>query len=97
MAKRKVRIEAAPDVQEQPAMETAGVNPLEMVTVRYIGPGQAVLAGQLMLHGETRATSRAQVERALKFHPDGFEIVGETPSETTPDEGTHVDRVEPIA
>jgi pyruvate/2-oxoglutarate dehydrogenase complex dihydrolipoamide acyltransferase (E2) component len=49
----------------------------EMVIVRYVGPGSAVLAGRAIWHGETRETTRAQLAEAERYHPKGFRILGE--------------------
>ena len=35
---------------------------LEVINVRYIGPGQAVLGDRLMLSGETRLCTRAMLQ-----------------------------------
>lgn len=45
-----------------------------MITVRYIGPEAAILAGTYILHGETRVVSAAQLAEAQLHHPDGFVI-----------------------
>jgi pyruvate/2-oxoglutarate dehydrogenase complex dihydrolipoamide acyltransferase (E2) component len=49
----------------------------EKVTVRYVGPGSAVLAGKAIWHGEICETTRAQLAEAERYHPKGFQILGE--------------------
>lgn len=47
------------------------------VTVKFNGPGQAVLGNELILHGETRRNvSRAVLQIAERHHPGEFEIIG---------------------
>lgn len=46
-----------------------------MITVRYIGPDAAILAGSYIYHGETRLVAPAQLAEAQIFHPDSFAIV----------------------
>lgn len=43
--------------------------------VRYIGPGEAVLAGAYLQHGEWREVTPAQLIAAQIDHPDGFVIL----------------------
>ncbi|CAG0933625.1 hypothetical protein TFLX_03138 [Thermoflexales bacterium] len=51
-------------------------DPNEMLTVKYVGPVQAILGGQRILHGETRQNvTRYEFERAETAHPGGFKIV----------------------
>lgn len=51
-----------------------------MLTVKYIGPDAAVLAGSYIYSGETRQVSRGQFLIAQANHPEGFEILeGELP------------------
>ena len=45
------------------------------LTVRYIGPGEAILAGAYIQQGETRSVTPGQLQAALADHPAGFEIV----------------------
>lgn len=45
------------------------------LTVRYIGPGEAILAGTYIQQGETRSVTPAQLQAALADHPAGFAIV----------------------
>lgn len=51
-------------------------DPNEMLTVKYVGPVQAILGGRRILHGETRQNvTRYEFERAGTAHPGGFKIV----------------------
>lgn len=43
--------------------------------VRYIGPGEAILAGAYLQHGEWREVTPAQLIAAQIDHPDGFVIL----------------------
>ncbi len=49
----------------------------DRVKVVYKGDAQAVLAGEYIMPGEARWTSRAQLEEAERFHPEGFEVIDE--------------------
>ena len=48
------------------------------ITVRYIGPDVAVLAGQYIINGETRTVPLARLIEAEVEHPGAFEVVGGT-------------------
>ncbi len=69
MAKKVVKVveeEAAPS-EVTPAPHAA-----EMVTVKFVGKERAVLAGRLILAGETRIVSRAMFEAVSKARPGEF-------------------------
>lgn len=51
---------------------------MELLTVRYIGPDAAILAGTYILSGETRPVMPAQVAEAEINHPGAFEVVDGT-------------------
>lgn len=46
-----------------------------LITVRYIGPGEAILAGTYIQQDETRSVTPAQLQAAQEAHPAGFVIV----------------------
>ena len=48
-----------------------------MLRVRYIGPGEAILAGTYIQSGEDREVSAAQLAAAQIDHPEGFVVLDE--------------------
>lgn len=46
-----------------------------LITVRYTGPGEAILAGTYIQQDETRAVTPAQLQAAQEAHPAGFVII----------------------
>lgn len=50
----------------------------DQITVRYIGPDAAILAGQYILEGETRTVPLARVIEAEAEHPGAFVVVAGT-------------------
>ena len=53
-----------------------------MLRVRYIGPGEAILAGTYIQSGEDREVSAAQLAAAQIDHPEGFVVLDEPPAPT---------------
>ena len=63
-----------------------------LITVRYTGPGEAILAGTYIQQDETRTVTPAQLQAAQEAHPAGFEIVaGDAPTPLEP-----ADQVDPV-
>lgn len=66
--------------------------------VQYIGPGEAILAGQYIQSGEVRDVSAPQLAAAQIDHPTGFMVLdAPTPAPPAADATTPpvVDRPEP--
>lgn len=67
---------AADQARDQAAVEPPARSAQTLVTVKFIGPGQAVLGTGLILHGETRSqVTLAMLDRAEQHHPGEFIIV----------------------
>jgi len=58
-----------------------------MITVRYIGPDEAILAGAYIQHGESRRVTPAALAAAQQYHPDGFIILVAASAEDAGREG----------
>ena len=73
-----------------------------LITVRYTGPGEAILAGTYIQQDETRSVTPAQLQAAQEAHPAGFVIVAgddapelQEPAQPDPQENDQVDLNEP--
>jgi len=77
MAKKKAH--AVEEVN--PFAEPEQTSLAESITVRFVGPVRAVLAGRSILHGETRRITRLQWMIAERNRPGEWEEVGKTRGE----------------
>jgi len=84
MAKKRAIIVTQPDAPEGAEVTAARGS---IVMVKYIGPNRAVLAGRMILHGETRLITALQYAQAERQRPGEWELPEQGKQDAAPEGG----------